>query len=109
MADEVFRLLLVDDDPAILRLYGAFLAKDNWEVETARDGSEAKAMIERRCPHVLITDWNMPGMTGIELCRWLRSQTTPHYVYATLFTSRTHPNDLVHGLEAGANDFIRKP
>jgi two-component system cell cycle response regulator len=109
MADEVYRLLLVDDDPAILRLYGAFLAKDNWEVETARDGAEAKAMIERRCPHVLITDWNMPGMTGIELCRWLRSQTTPHYVFATLFTSRSQPNDLVQGLEAGANDFIRKP
>ncbi len=109
MADEVFRLLLVDDDPAILRLYGAFLAKDGWEVETARDGSEAQGMIERRCPHVLITDWNMPGMTGIELCRWLRSQTLPHYVYATLFTSRSKPNDLVQGLEAGANDFIRKP
>ena len=48
MADEVYRLLLVDDDPAILRLYGAFLAKDGWEVETARDGSEAQAMIEAR-------------------------------------------------------------
>lgn len=109
MADEVFRLLLVDDDPAILRLYGSFLAKDGWDVETARDGLEAKAMIERRCPHILVTDWNMPGMTGIELCRWLRTQHTPHYVFATLFTSRTEPNDLVRGLEAGANDFIRKP
>ena len=102
-------ILLVDDDAAMLRLLARWLELAGYQVRTARDGNEAKIAIEQQCPQIVITDWEMPGMDGHELCRWVRSQSTPHYVYLMLLTVRCGLDDLVKGLESGADDFLKKP
>jgi len=102
-------VLLVDDDPAILRLLARWLEVAGYSVRTARDGHEAKAVIEQQWPQIVITDWEMAGLDGHELCRWVRSQTTPHYVHLVLLTVRSGLEDLVRGFESGADDFLKKP
>ena len=102
-------ILLVDDDPAILRLLMQFLESAGYQVRCAADGGLAMAAIERQCPDILITDWEMPNVDGLQLCRWLRYQNLPHYVYTIFLTVRTRVQDLVKGLKAGADDFLKKP
>lgn len=102
-------ILLVDDDPAMLRLLARWLEVAGYQVSTARDGQEAKAAIEAQCPQIIVTDWEMPTVDGLELCRWVRVQSLPNYVYLVLLTVRSGLDDLVRGLEAGADDFLKKP
>jgi two-component system cell cycle response regulator len=102
-------ILLVDDDPAMLRLLARWLELAGYQVVTAHDGHEAKCAIEAKCPQIVVTDWEMPGIDGLELCRWIRAQQLPHYVHLVLLTVRSGLEDLVRGLEAGADDFLKKP
>jgi sigma-B regulation protein RsbU (phosphoserine phosphatase) len=103
------KVLIVDDDPAMTRLLSKWLEKAGYEVKCVYDGREATFAIEEECPNVLITDWEMPDMDGLELCRWLRNQQLPHYVYTLFVTARTCTEDMVKGLIAGADDFLKKP
>ena len=103
------KVLIVDDDPALLRMLSAVLEMDGYQVQTAADGLEAIDAIELDCPHVLITDWEMPHVDGLELCDRVRKLDLPHYVYVMLLTGRSHSKDIVQGLNAGADDFITKP
>ena len=64
-----YRVLLVDDDPAMLRILSKWLAKAGYPVRTAADGQEALDAIELECPDFLVTDWEMPRLDGLELCR----------------------------------------
>ncbi|MDA7951871.1 MAG: diguanylate cyclase [Pirellulaceae bacterium] len=102
-------VLLVDDDPAMLRLLERWLTSKNYPVAVAQDGLKAIEHINYLCPRILITDWDMPEFDGIELCRWLRRQQLPHYVYVVFLTGRCHSQDIIRGLEAGADDFLKKP
>jgi diguanylate cyclase (GGDEF)-like protein len=102
-------ILLVDDDPALLRLLTKWLEIAGYSVRCAMDGRVAMAAIESDCPSVLVTDWGMPNVDGLELCHWLRAQKLPHYVYTIFLTIRRSVQDLVQGLRAGADDFVRKP
>lgn len=109
MNSKVTSVLLVDDDPAMLRLLARWLEVAGYAVRTASDGNEAKIAIEAQCPQIIVTDWEMPGLDGHELCRWVRAQTLPHYVYLMLLTVRSGLDDLVRGLDSGADDFLKKP
>jgi len=102
-------ILLADDDPAILRLLVQCLESAGYQVRCAADGRLAMAAIERQCPDILVTDWEMPNVDGVKLCQWLRYQKLPHYVYTIFLTVRTDVQDLVQGLKAGADDFLKKP
>jgi two-component system, cell cycle response regulator len=102
-------ILLVDDDPAMLRLLAKWLEAEGYPVRRANDGVEAVQAIQADCPHILVTDWEMPHMDGMELCRWTRQAELPHYVYTIFLTVRSGSNDMVRGLEAGADDFLKKP
>ncbi len=102
-------VLLVDDESGTLRLLSQWLEGAGFSVTTASDGCQAAVAIEAACPHILLADWMMPGMDGMDLCRWLRRQETPHYVYTILFSGRSGDDDMVRGLEAGADDFLKKP
>ncbi len=102
-------VLLVDDDPAMLRLLGRWLKLAGYQVTTARDGHEAQAAIEQNCPHIVVTDWEMPELDGLELCRWIRAQSLPNYVFLLFLTVRGGLADLIRGLESGADDFLKKP
>lgn len=103
------RVLLVDDDPTILRFVGAVLTSAGYEVSFAADGLEAVAAIEAAPPDFLITDWRMPNFDGIELCRWVRQAKLPHYIYTIVMTARTEVRHMVEAISAGADDFFSKP
>jgi len=109
MAATKQKILLVDDDPAILRLLVPCVEAAGYEVRCATDGRLAMAAIELHCPDVLVTDWEMPDVDGLKLCQWLRMQNLPHYVYTIFLTVRGRVEDLVRAMRAGADDFVRKP
>ncbi len=67
MSDERYNVLLVDDDPAMLRLLTPVITDAGFDVEVAQDGREALANISADCPHILVTDWEMPHLDGLEL------------------------------------------
>ena len=102
-------VLVVDDDPSMRRLIAAWLTRVGFQVSQAEDGLEAVAAIEAEAPGFVITDWDMPRMTGLELCRRIREMVLPHYVYTIFLTSRSDSTDVIDALDAGADDFLAKP
>jgi diguanylate cyclase (GGDEF)-like protein len=104
------RVLVADDDPLTRRLLEANLAQWGFQVETVTDGAAAWETIRSpQRPPVAILDWMMPGLSGIELCRRARAEAGEPYLYLIMLTGRDSSDDLVHALEAGADDFIGKP
>ena len=102
-------ILLAEDDPVTRMLLTRFLKKAGYEVDAVADGMAAfERMIQRYYP-ILITDWEMPGMDGVELCRTLRNLKLDGYVYVLLLTARDAKEHMVAGLEAGADDYLIKP
>lgn len=105
-------ILIADDDPAILRLFTHILEQGGHHVRTAADGNLALHLILQDCPDVLITDWMMPGLDGLELCRRIRQlhqrKVLPHYTYILLLTAQTGKHYFIEGLESGADDFLEK-
>jgi two-component system cell cycle response regulator len=104
------KVLAAEDNPVYLRLLRGMLEKWGYEVVVARDGNEAwKALEGPEAPQLAILDWMMPGMDGVEICRRLRASGREPYVYILLLTARTESEDLVEGIEAGADDYLIKP
>jgi diguanylate cyclase (GGDEF)-like protein len=103
------RLLLVEDEPIQRRVLERRLSKAGYIVDTARNGEEALAKILREHYQILLTDWDMPGMDGATLCQRVREVSLPGYLYILLLTGHDSAADIVVGLEAGADDYIRKP
>ncbi len=102
-------VLVVDDDPAIVRLLSKWLDREGYRVVPAEDGRQALELIDADCPDFLITDWEMPQMTGLELCEEVRKRDLPHYVYILFLSVRSAADEKVAGLEVGADDFLTKP
>ena len=103
------KILVVDDDPAMRRLVTKWLECDGCKVEQAGNGIEALVAIETSCPDMLITDWNMPQMDGMELCERVRSLRLANYVYILFLTVRSAANEMIKGLDVGADEFLSKP
>ncbi len=103
------RILIVDDDPMALALLRHSLQKLGHEVLSAKNGREALEIVQSGSVRLLICDWEMPEMNGVELCRALRSRDSAGYVYLILLSSRDSSADTVEGLGAGADDFMTKP
>jgi diguanylate cyclase (GGDEF)-like protein len=103
------KVLVVDDDPMMLRFVSAVLNGAGFDVLVAADGVDAIELIVQDPPDFLITDWKMPAFDGIELCRWVRQAKLPHYIYTILITSRTEVRHMVEAISAGADDFFSKP
>ncbi len=103
------RVLVVDDDPAILQLVQRILSKAGFDVTTCLHPAEALSLIEQQCPDYVITDWVMPEMDGPTLCRKVRTADLPHYVYILFLTGKSSGQDIIEGLESGADDFVIKP
>ena len=102
-------ILLAEDDPVTRMLLTRSLKKAGYEVDAVGDGTAAlDRMINRYYP-ILITDWEMPGMDGIELCKTVRNLQLDGYVYVLLLTAREAKEHMVAGLEAGADDYLIKP
>lgn len=102
------RVVVADDDTFGRAIIGALLRGLGYEVIEAGNGDEAWACLERSGAGILVTDWMMPDCDGPELCRRIRERSG-HYVYVLMLTSHSHRSAVVEGLEAGADDFLRKP
>ncbi len=103
------RVLIIDDDEVSLQVLHHFLTNAGYEVEIARSGEEALDILRAGACRLVISDWLMPGMDGLELCRRVRHEELPAYVYFILLTSCEGTDSIVEGLSAGADEFITKP
>lgn len=104
------KVLIADDDRISRLKLSGMLEKWGYEVVACENGKEAwEAMQAEDAPRVLILDWMMPVMDGLQVCREVRSLNKEPYVYILLLTSRTNKEDIVRGMEAGADDYITKP
>jgi diguanylate cyclase (GGDEF)-like protein len=104
-----FPILVAEDNPVSLKLLEKTLEKAGYEVSTARDGREALGLFNERFFPIVLTDWMMPEMSGPELCRAIRGKTGNGYVFMILLTAKDSKEDIVEGLEAGADDYLTKP
>jgi putative two-component system response regulator len=103
------RILIVDDEPIALAMLKHALTRAGHEVETATNGVEALEKLRQGNCRLVISDWEMPEMSGLELCRAIRAHDYGGYVYVILLTARVGSQDTVAGLTAGADDFMTKP
>ena len=104
------KILVVDDDPLTLHMVVYRLRQWGHEVVSCTDGDSAwKVIKDGMVPNVAILDWMMPGLNGPELCQKIRSKKDCPYVYIVLLTGRNNPEDLIAGLDAGADDYLTKP
>jgi diguanylate cyclase (GGDEF)-like protein len=104
------KILLVDDDADARLALSMLLTAYGWEVSTATHGEQAFALLqEDDAPGLAIVDWMMPGMSGPALCRKLRESAKTSRTHIIMLTGRRGTDDMVSGLESGADDFIAKP
>jgi two-component system, cell cycle response regulator len=103
------KILVADDSAISRRLLEKMLERLGYEVELAVDGQQALgALMRADGPRLAVVDWMMPGMDGLEVCRRVRQRTAP-YTYVILLTARDRQEDVLAGLDAGADDFLTKP
>jgi len=104
------KILIAEDDVTARIMLQAILIKWGYAVISASDGEEAYTLFQQiDAPQLAVLDWEMPGMDGATLCRRLREQERSDPLYLILLTSRGEREDIVQGLEAGADDYIAKP
>lgn len=104
------KILVADDSIVSRHLLDATLRKWGYEVVVACDGNQAWEQLQQQnSPSLAILDWMMPGMTGLEVCRLVRQKAHEPYTYILLLTSKSQKEDLIEGMESGADDYITKP
>ncbi len=103
------RLLVAEDDPISRRLIESALTKCGHEVVTAENGAQAWQLFQESEFPLVISDWIMPELDGIELLQRVRAYPRPGYVYFIMLTAKTDKHDVIRGIEAGADDFMTKP
>ncbi len=104
------RILIAEDDTVSRRMLEAILVKWGYEVITNTNGAEAWQILQGEdTPKLVILDWMMPEMDGLDVCKKIRENTDLDSIYIILLTARGQKGDIVAGLEAGANDYITKP
>ena len=105
----ICRVLVVDDDPFINTLVSSFLVADGYEVRTADNGVAAIQLLRDDDFHIVLTDWLMPEMDGLDLCRVIRADESIDVSYLIVFTAQIEKAKLVEAFDAGADDFLTKP
>jgi phosphoserine phosphatase RsbU/P len=104
------KILIADDEPVSRRMLEASMAKWGYAITVCEDGEQVwQALQHPEPPAVAVIDWLMPAIDGLEICRRVRSTPALRSMYVILLTSRGNKQDIVGGLEAGADDYITKP
>jgi two-component system cell cycle response regulator len=104
------RVLVAEDNPVFQSMLKMMLTKWGYQAVIARNGTEAWHVLESEsAPRLAVLDWMMPGMDGVEICRRIRSANREPYLYILLLTARTESQDLIEGMDAGADDYLTKP
>ena len=103
------KILLVDDDPVARTIHAMLLHMQGHEVVEAADGELAWRLVEEGNISFVVSDWMMPNLAGVDLCRRIRAADLDGYVYVILCTAKGTQSDLVEGMDAGADDFLVKP
>ena len=103
------KILIADDEPNQLELLSFNLSQAGFEVAQAHDGKQALTMIEDSLPDLVVLDWMMPHLSGIELCRILRSRRDTKLLPIIMLSARGEEGDRTLGLDTGADDYLSKP
>jgi two-component system phosphate regulon response regulator PhoB len=103
------RILIVEDESALVEILRYNLEKEGFDVSTATDGEEALTAIEEQRPDLVILDWMLPLVSGLEICRQLRRKGDTRDLPIIMLTARGEEADRVRGLEVGADDYVAKP
>jgi two-component system cell cycle response regulator len=104
------KVLIADDDALSRKILEDCLSEWGYDIIMANNGNEAWDILENSDrPNMAVLDWMMPGMDGVEICRRLRLLNLPSYVYVILLTARNKREDVINGLDSGADDYIIKP
>jgi sigma-B regulation protein RsbU (phosphoserine phosphatase) len=104
-----FQILLIDDDRILQRILQKTLQEQGYHVLLASSGEVGLEQIKMHHPHLVICDWLMEGMDGLQVCHWLKSHPEYAHIFFILLTSRAEVADRVQGLDTGADDFLSKP
>ena len=102
------RVLIVDDDPHVVQRICSLLNSSGYEVHSAGSAEEALRVLDSKVCQIVLTDWHMPGMDGLALCRNLRQRQGAGYIYILMLTVRDSTSDILAGLAAGADDYVIK-
>src|SRR5436853_39990 len=103
------RMLLVEDDRALADLLVWHFERQGFEVRRTPDGEEALLLAEEAVPDIVILDWMIEGISGIEVCRRLRRKAASANVPIIMLTARAEEPDRIRGLDTGADDYVTKP
>ena len=103
------RILIVEDDEALSQLLSYNLGKEGFDVTTSLDGDAALEALADMTPDLVLLDWMLPHVSGIEICRQIRARTASRDLPVIMLTARGEEGDRVRGLELGADDYVIKP
>lgn len=103
------QILVVDDEIGALKLIGIMLERGGFQVVEARDAHAALDVLENTVPDMIILDVMMPGMNGIDLCKVIRTREVTSTTPVLILSARGDAESIIHGIEAGANDYLPKP
>ncbi len=103
------RVLVVEDEEALSALLEYNLSREGFSVSTCPDGDEAVLTIEEDPPDLVLLDWMLPGLSGIEICRRIRARADLREMPVIMLTARSEETDRIRGLDTGADDYLTKP
>jgi len=109
LKDDPDKILIVEDEKYTRLIIEKLLSKNNYEVYTATNGKDALDIVEEVMPKLIIADWNMPVLNGLDLCKAVKHNDKFKTIYFILFTAKISLEDRVEGLDSGADDFMIKP
>lgn len=102
-------ILVADDEMLARMVLERSVVQWGYQLVSATDGERALELLQTRSIDVCLLDWDMPKMTGVDICKWLRTSATGTVPYVILITGREQPQDIQAGYEAGADDYLTKP
>ena len=103
------KVLVIEDEEALATLLEYNLAKEGYQVQLCADGEDALLLIDEATPDLVVLDWMLPSLSGIEVCRRLRQRAATRNLPIVMLTARSEESDRVRGLDTGADDYVVKP